>query len=63
MTCNVGTSDKVFRILVALAIFGAGYHYQSLWGFVGLVPLLTALFGWCPVYLPFGVSTCSTHKK
>ncbi|MGD9356640.1 MAG: DUF2892 domain-containing protein [Chromatiales bacterium] len=29
---------------------------------MGIVPIFTALIGWCPAYLPFGISTCSTRK-
>jgi hypothetical protein len=32
--------------------------YQSWWGAAGAIPLLTALAGFCPAYLPFGISTC-----
>lgn len=59
MKCNVGPADRILRIVVGLAILGAGYYYQSWWGLVGLVPLLTAVFRICPAYLPFGMSTCS----
>lgn len=64
MNTNMGTADRVIRILVGVAliafgIFGfpsyGGYAYL---GWFGLVPLFTALFGWCPVYALFGVDTC-----
>ena len=35
---------------------------QTPWGWIGVIPLLTAIIGWCPAYLPFGISTCSTKK-
>lgn len=60
---NVGKLDAGIRIILALAIFAAGYYYQSLWGFVGLVPLLTASISWCPLYTLFGMKTCSTSSK
>lgn len=59
---NVGSADRVIRIILGLVIIGAGYYYQSWWGAVGLVPLLTALIGWCPPYALFGINTCSTKK-
>ena len=59
MKCNVGPADRILRIVVGLAILGAGYYYQSWWGLVGLVPLLTAACRVCPAYLPFGLSTCA----
>ncbi len=58
MKTNVGTIDRVIRIVVGVVILGAGYYYKSWWGLVGLLPLLTAVFRFCPGYLPFGWSTC-----
>lgn len=59
MKSNVGKVDKTMRITLGIAIVGAGIYFQSLWGLVGAVPLLTASIGWCPLYAPFGLSTCS----
>lgn len=58
MKSNVGGIDRALRILVGLALLGAGYHYQSWWGLVGLLPLLTGLVRFCPAYLPLGLNTC-----
>lgn len=60
MTKNVGGIDRVFRavaglVLIALVFVGP----QTPWGWIGLVPLLTAAIGWCPAYLPLGLSTCA----
>lgn len=57
MTPNVGSTDRILRILAGLAIMAWGVYAQNWLGAIGLVPLVTGLFGWCPVYLPFGVST------
>jgi hypothetical protein len=59
MKPNVGSLDRILRIIVGLAVLGAGYYYQSWFGLIGIVPLLTATFSFCPAYLPFGLSTCS----
>lgn len=63
MTTNVGTLDRVLRIIagialvaVALGLFGPAY--QTIWGWVGLVPLATGLAGWCPLYKALGLKTC-----
>jgi hypothetical protein len=61
MTTNMGSADRVIRALVGIAIVGAGFHFNSWWGLIGLVPLATAAAGWCPAYLPFGISTCRTR--
>ncbi len=63
MKANVGTGDKIFRVIVGLGIIGAGVYFESWWGAVGLVPLLTAIIGVCPAYLPFGLSTCATPAE
>ena len=57
MQANVGSTDRILRIVAGLLIIGAGFYFQSWWGAVGLVPLLTGLIRWCPAYLPFGISS------
>ncbi len=57
MKANVGKADKAIRIVLGLAIGVIGMVYQSWWGLVGLVPILTALINWCPLYVPFGIKT------
>ncbi len=63
MEKNVGTVDRVIRVVLGLAIIGAGVYYQSWWGVIGIVPLATAAIGTCPAYLPFGMSTCKLKEK
>ncbi|MBN2282078.1 MAG: DUF2892 domain-containing protein [Candidatus Marinimicrobia bacterium] len=58
MKCNVGKTDKILRIVIGLSIIGLGLFLKSWWGLLGIVPLLTALCNTCPLYLPFGISTC-----
>lgn len=57
MKKNVGNIDRGIRIVAGLAIGAAGIYYNSWWGLVGLIPILTALVRTCPLYLPFGLST------
>ena len=59
---NVGNADRVIRLILAVAIIGAGVYFQSWLGLIALVPLVTAFVRWCPAYAPFGLSTCS-HEK
>lgn len=59
MKVNVGGFDRILRIIAGLVILGAGYYYKSWWGLIGLLPLLTGTFRFCPAYLPFGLSTCA----
>jgi hypothetical protein len=69
MTQNVGTIDRTIRIIVGLALIGFGlalYLPGTGWnwlGWVGVVPLLTGLFGTCPVYTMLGMSTCPVKRQ
>lgn len=63
MKCNVGKTDRLFRIILGIVIILAGVYFQSWWGAVGLVLILTGSIRWCPAYLPFGFSTCEDDKK
>ena len=63
MKGNVGSADKIIRVIIGAAVIGAGVYYQSYWGAIGVIPLFTALVGWCPAYLPFGISTCSVKSE
>jgi len=58
MQCNVGKADKAVRIIGGLAIIAAGLYFGSWWGAIGVLPIITGTLGWCPAYLPFGISTC-----
>ena len=57
MQCNVGKTERVIRVIAGLAIIAAGFLYQSWWGAIGLVPLLTGATGYCPPYQMLGIST------
>ncbi|CAM5213942.1 YgaP family membrane protein [Alishewanella longhuensis] len=59
MQINVGAIDKIIRVvagivLIALAAIGT----IGLWGWIGVVPLLTGLFNFCPLYSLLGINTC-----
>lgn len=61
MKCNIGKTDKVIRIVAGVALIAAGVMTQSyLLAAVGLVPLLTAIVNFCPLYSVLGINTgCS----
>lgn len=63
MKCNVGTIDRLLRITVGLIVGILGVWFDSWWGLVGLVPIVTALFKWCPFYVPFKISTVKKAKE
>jgi ABC-type polysaccharide/polyol phosphate export permease len=59
MATNIGTVDRILRIVVGAALISIVFvGPQTPWGWIGLVPLLTALIGNCPAYSIFGLSTC-----
>ena len=58
---NVGSVDRVLRALLGVAVLSLAFvGPQSPWGYLGLVPLLTAAIGWCPLYSLLGINTCHT---
>ena len=62
MTVNMGKADRLLRVLVGLGILVAGFVYGTYWGLIGLIPLLTAAVGLCPLYVPLGISTCKREE-
>ncbi len=62
MTKNVGGVDRKIRMVLGLAIIGAGVFYNNYWGALGLIPLGTGLIGWCPPYAIFGINSCSVKN-
>ena len=60
MTENVGETERMFRILIGLLLIGLAFAFGGLWwfGMIGIIPVITGITGWCPAYLPFGISTC-----
>lgn len=63
MKINIGGADKILRIVLGISIIVIGFVFKSWWGVIGVVPLLTAFLGTCPLYLPFGISTCKPETK
>lgn len=58
MTCNVGSADRALRIVLGIALLTlvfAGPH--TAWGWIGLVPLATGIFRFCPLYTVLGLKT------
>ena len=63
MKLNVGIIDRWVRVVLGLAIAAAGLYFKSWFGLIGLIPLVTAAVGWCPLYAPFGISTCRLRSE
>lgn len=59
MNVNEGTIDRAVRVIVGLGLISLVFvGPQTPWGWVGVVPLLTGIVGWCPAYTLLGVNTC-----
>jgi hypothetical protein len=59
MKCSVGRIDRVLRISVGLVLIGlAASSVIGAWGWIGIVPLATGLFKFCPMYSILGINTC-----
>lgn len=64
MSRNEGTVDRVLRVVLGLVLLSLTVvGPQSLWGLIGLVPLVTGLVGYCPVYTLFGLRTCPLKNR
>ncbi len=64
MNFNVGGIDRVLRILVGLVLLGlAATGTVGVWGWIGVVPLLTGVLRFCPVYPLLGLSTCPLQRN
>jgi len=68
MKKNMGTFDRIFRVLVA-AVIAVLYFTNVISGTLGIILLalggifvLTSLVGFCPLYLPFGINTCKKNQ-
>lgn len=59
MSANVGTLDRLLRIVFGLGLLSLVFvGPQTLWGLLGIIPLATAVFGYCPAYALLGIRTC-----
>ena len=58
MPLNVGTRDRWFRVALGTAVLLAGLLLNNWWGLLGLLPLASGLFGWCPIY-----ALCGTDSR
>ncbi len=57
MKCNVGKTDKMLRIIAGAVIICAGVVFNNWLGLIGIIPLVTGIFSFCPAYRIFSIST------
>ena len=64
MKTNIGSLDRVIRIIVGIFIISLLFWGpKSPWALLGLLPLATAIIGYCPPYAMLGISTCKKAVK
>lgn len=63
MKVNEGALDRVLRVLVGGAVLSLAFvGPQTPWAYLGVIPLLTGLVGFCPLYAVLGINTCGVRK-
>ena len=59
-TANEGLVDRLIRIAVGLVVLSLAFvGPQTPWGYIGVIPLITGIVGYCPAYRLFGINTCA----
>lgn len=60
---NVGNIDRAVRIIAGLALVGLAYTQTlGVWAWIGVIPLVTGIIGWCPAYKLVGINTSGMKK-
>lgn len=63
MKTNVGGIDRILRVVLGLVLIAlAATGTVGVWGWIGVVPLVTGLFSFCPLYSILGMNTCPMKK-
>lgn len=61
--CNVGGIDRILRVVIGLAILSLVFiGPQNPWGWLGLIPIITAALSYCPLYSIVGMNSCAVKK-
>ena len=63
MKANVGNSDRIIRFILGAVIIALGFYFKSWWGVVAIVPILTGLLNFCPIYNIIGVSSQEKYRN
>ena len=62
MKKNMGSLDKNIRLIFGIAIIVLGFLFNSWWGLIGIIPIITSISSFCPFYLPFKMNTIKKDK-
>ena len=64
MSANVGGIDRILRVIVGLVLISLVFvGPKTMWGWIGVIPLFTGLFRFCPAYTLLGMNTCPMKKS
>ena len=64
MQTNVGNIDRIVRAVIGLALIALTWAGTiGVWGWIGVVPIITGLIGWCPAYTLLGINTCPMKAR
>ncbi|MBI2840565.1 MAG: DUF2892 domain-containing protein [Acidobacteria bacterium] len=64
MKKNIGTVERVIRVIVGIGVLSVAFVGKGTpWTYLGILPLLTGVVGWCPPYAVFGISTCKASDQ
>jgi hypothetical protein len=63
MKPNIGRLERVVRVVVGIGVLSLAFvGPRTAWAYLGILPLLSGLIGWCPPYALLGISTVRTSK-
>lgn len=65
MNANVGSTDRGIRVVLGIVLLSLFFVLDGslrYLGLFGIIPLVTAAIGWCPLYVPFGITTCPAAR-
>lgn len=60
---NVGSADRILRIVLGLVLIALVFvGPKTVWGWLGLIPLVTGVMRTCPLYSLFGINSCGVRR-
>ncbi len=62
MKCNIGKRDRIIRAIIAALFFIVGIYFQTWWGLLGVIPLVTVFTRFCGFYVPLKINTLDKNK-
>ncbi|MCE2845904.1 MAG: DUF2892 domain-containing protein [Sphingobacteriales bacterium] len=63
MKSNESTTDRVIRMFLGVSVSMYFVYHNSVWALVGLIPFVTGVIGFCPLYAVLGISTLKKETQ